>query len=430
MKNTEKEMGEKDVSKMKNLFYNFYFDETFHDRKITVNEEGVLNIFAEEKNDSYIGVFWGYPETKNAMVRNQFDELEKKYIERFGLVNEFKSTVIRRKNFIQGIKSFNENTFDFYSDFFKNLVNIEPIIHVNVTSKIELLLRNVFEMKVLNQMVFVVPNAFIYSMTKFILTYHTPRLLETLYNASEAGEVVLFKDELSNHLGKVIMALEGIPRKGRELPALMELEIIISNHEIWKTIDNKQDFIYYQNFDGFGYLLKEKKILPKKINLLLDKEEKTYQTAKKYRYNKVGQTDSEEDICVRVADHLSGFIGKMMYALVNDSSFKEDTVLEIERLKENDIVRKHLLNAKWFEFQKKHFELYKLVCKVFIHQQAAYWSVMTSSYGDQVVMLYSLLRYIDSFENYEKFIKISPELHAEKYNEACCLELERHYKEL
>ena len=412
------------------MFYNFYFDETFHDRKITVNEEGILNTLAEEKNDSYISVFWGYPETKNTMVRNQFDKLEKKYTERFGLINEFKSTVIRRKNFTQGIKSFNENTFDFYFDFFYVLEDIEPIMHVNVTSKIELLLRNIFDMKILDQMLLVASDAFIYSMTKFILIYHTPQLLEKLYRASETGNVLLFKNELSKHLSKVIMTLEGIPRKEREVPALVQLEMIISQQEIWKTIVSKQEFIYYPNFDGFGKLLKEKKILPKRVNLLLDREEKTYQTAKKYGYSKIGQVDSEEDICVRVADHLCGFIGKLMYALVNDSSFKEDAVVDIERLKENDIVRKHLLSAQWFELQEKQFNLYKQICKVLIHQQAAYWSVMTWSYGDQVAMFYSLLRYIDSYDSYEEFMKVLPEEHTENYNMVCCDELERHYMNL
>ena len=51
------------------MYYNFYFDETFHDRKITIDSDGNLNIFEEEKNDSYIGVFWGYTENKDLIVK-------------------------------------------------------------------------------------------------------------------------------------------------------------------------------------------------------------------------------------------------------------------------------------------------------------------------------------------------------------------------
>ena len=63
--------------------YNFYFDETYHDRKITVSSSGVANIFLDDKNDNYIGVFWGIQRKQNDEVFAQFRELEKKYIERF-----------------------------------------------------------------------------------------------------------------------------------------------------------------------------------------------------------------------------------------------------------------------------------------------------------------------------------------------------------
>ena len=37
---------------MSKMHYTFYFDETFHDRKITVKPSGVINTFTENKNDS------------------------------------------------------------------------------------------------------------------------------------------------------------------------------------------------------------------------------------------------------------------------------------------------------------------------------------------------------------------------------------------
>ena len=41
--------------------FNFYFDEAFHDQKIT-NIEGVLNSMTENALDNYIGVFLGLSE--------------------------------------------------------------------------------------------------------------------------------------------------------------------------------------------------------------------------------------------------------------------------------------------------------------------------------------------------------------------------------
>lgn len=216
--------------------YNFYFDETFHDRKITVDSAGMLNTFTEDRNDSYIGVFWGYEDGKDLSVSSHLYALEQKYIERFGLSKEFKSTVIGRKNFNFGIRSFNKNAFDFYNDFFGMLESIEPIIHVNVVSKVEWLVRNIFDMRKITLMPYVIANSFYYSITKFIIFYHSPQLLQALYDAAESGNGKVFQEELLNHLEEVIMALKGIERKEREVPALIQLHMIVSLYDFDNSI--------------------------------------------------------------------------------------------------------------------------------------------------------------------------------------------------
>ena len=39
--------------------YHFYFDESFHDRKIVIDEEKINTLYDENDSDSYIGFFWG-----------------------------------------------------------------------------------------------------------------------------------------------------------------------------------------------------------------------------------------------------------------------------------------------------------------------------------------------------------------------------------
>lgn len=409
------------------MHYNFYFDETFHDRKISINSDGMINTFTKDKNDSYIGVFWGFKNVKRSSVIKKLNNLEQKYIIRYGVQSEFKSTTINRKNFCYGIRSFNKNTIEFYTDLFKVLEDISPIIHVNVISKIEWLIRNLFDICSHNEMQFVNADSFYYSLTKFILIYHNRELIQALYKSYELKDNRLFQDELLSQLLKVISVLEGIERKKREIPALRDLYFIIKNYNMRNEVKNKYDFIYFQNFDGLINLLEELKISLKKVNLEIDNEEKTYQVALNYNFSKIKQSDSKNVISIRIADHLCGFIGRMMYALMNDEAIKEDNIDNIDNLKENDLTRKRLLNLKWFDLEEKHFILYKLVYKVLVLQQSSYWSAMSLSYGDQVSMFYTLLRYISTFDSFNAFKRYSPEEHVEYYNSACCEELERHF---
>lgn len=410
------------------MHYNFYFDETFHDKKITLDSDGTVNLFTKDKNDSYIGVFIGFENTKRKTIVKRMNQIEAEYIKKLDLKKEFKSTVFHRKNFKQGIRSFQRNTLDFYFDFFDFLENTSPIIHVNVLSKLEWLIRNVIRENKSIQNVIFNYNAFYYSLTKFVLTYHTPLLTKSLYDSIELNNPDYFKNELLNHLDKVKSAINGIERKSREIPMLNELYYLIDNYSFDYSLTKKYDFVYKQNFEGLINLLKELNISPNKVNLSIDKEEMTFKTAREYPFHQVKQVDSKNSIQIRIADQICGFIGRMMYALVNDNSFQEDMLSDINLIMFNDLTSKHLLSDEWFDIQPKHFELYKKIYQVLIVKQNSYWSTMTWCYGDQASMFYSLIRYISSYKDYDSFKMHSNHEHAEYYNTTCCNDLERHYK--
>ena len=97
----------------------------------------------------------------------------------------------------------------------------------------------------------------------------------------------------------------------------------------------------------------------------------------------------------------------MHYALTEDKQIKEDVVIDIDHLRDNDLSRKRLLSPDWFDLKEPQFELYKRVFKVLVVQQEAYWATMTWSYSDQVSMFYSLLRYFGSYNSYEDYKKHS-----------------------
>lgn len=412
------------------MHHNFYFDETFHDRKITIKPSGVINTFTENKNDSYVGVFWGCENTKRSSITKKLHILEDKYVKKYGLSGEFKSTNIAKKNFTYGIRSFNRDALEYFGDLFRMLESISPIIHVNAVSKIEFLIRNIFDIQILKQLPGVSPNAFYYSLTKFILTYHTPALIQAMYESAETGNGEIFQEELLNHMEAVVASIDGIVRKGRETPAVYQLHMIVSLFQFNNPINTKYDFIYFQNFDGLMKLLTERKISPKKVNLIIDLEENTYQAAKTFPFREVRQADSTNSVHVRLADQLCGFVGRMMHALMDDKLVKEDPVTDIDRLEENDLIRKRLLSPEWFDLKSEHFSLYKQVSRVLILQQEAYWATMTWSYCDQISVFYTLLRYIASYKSYEEYIKHTPKDHSEFFNSACCDDLERFYMTL
>ena len=104
--------------------YDFYFDESFHDRKIKLTSSGELNTLSDNALDSYIGVFWGCLHNDLNDAVTLLTAFEEKQKAKFGLSEgqELKSTTIAKKNFKYGVATFNSNTLDFYRDLFQCLL--------------------------------------------------------------------------------------------------------------------------------------------------------------------------------------------------------------------------------------------------------------------------------------------------------------------
>lgn len=310
------------------------------------------------------------------------------------------------------------------------MVEIKPILHINMLSKMEYFVRTVFPYVSL-QCPEISTKVFYYTMAKFMVNYHTPELIKAMCLTAETGNCQIFKNELIHHITLVIKADSKVDRKERELNLYHQLIEVIARYQFLQRIEFKYDFIYEQNFSGLMELLNEKNIPSKKVFLTIDREEKTTQAAQKYRFKRVEQKNSDESIEIRTSDHLCGFVGRMIYALTNDAEFKEDAIPTVKDIGNGEnFSKKHLLGNGWFNLNEKHFELYRLLYKFFIEQQCNYyWATMTWSYADQASMFYSLLQYINSYDTFEQYHQISNEMHAEYYNSICCQELERHYQQ-
>lgn len=411
--------------------YTFYFDESFHDKKIRINENGQFNILREDALDNYIGVFWGCPTSELASNRKLIQKFENRQKVQYGLTEEqeFKSTVIAKKNFKYGIRSFNKVTMTFYKELFELIDILNPVIQVNMVSKMELYLRLAFKGLHYFGQGELFEKSFFYTLTKFIITYHNEELLKALYAVNNYSSMMKFKQLLQYNFECIIKEIKGIERKQQELVAYQNI-LYVLNHSIMDELPEKEyEFQYFINFEGLCNLFEEKNINIELVNIVIDEEQSTYSASQNYRFQNIKCGKSHEIIELRLADWLASFIGRMTYGLFNDEGVEEDTVTNIRKIGENDLASKRILSENWFDIDIKQFELYHLLYDTLIIGHTEYWTAMTMSYGDQCSSFYTLLRYFSTYDNYEKYRKIDSKLHSEYFNSACCRELECSYQD-
>lgn len=407
--------------------YIFYFDETFHDKKITVNERGELNILKDDKSDTYVGAFVGF---KNGNIDNAIKDLkefEAKYREIFDIKEdkELKSKVVKTEAYRYGINSFNKNSYDFSYDFFEMLNKNEILLHITFRSKLECYVNEIFKDVKLPYIVNRV--LFYYSLIKFIIHYNDKELFIALYEATSEENVQKFKQILIDDIEKVLIADHGVVRKYTEEKALLEIQSIIENIDI-QPIQSKTDFEYELNYIGFINFLEELSIKPKDIKLVIDYEENTFEAAKKFKFGKLAKSHSKNNVRLHFSDLLAGFIGRMIWNLKKDLNETEVTLNEIKNKEEFDIDTQRLLSEYWFKLDSKSLNLYHLIFLVLIKKQKYYWNSNSSIYFDEAFCFYSLLEYFNNYITIEEYSKIEATEHQKRYSNLCCIKMNHRYK--
>ena len=409
--------------------YTFYFDESFHDRKIRVDEKGNINTLREDALDNYIGVFWGCPNSELLCNRKIIQKFEVRQKARYGLAadQELKSTVISKRNFKYGVRSFNKLTMMFYRELFEMLDVVSPVLQINMVSKMEFYLRLAFKGLHYRGHGELLEKSFYYSLTKFVLTYHNEELVKALYNVHDYNSMAEFKKKLQYNLERVIEATMGIERKKREILAYQNISHVLKNSEIDELPEKEYEFQYFINFEGLCNLLEEKHIGMECVSIVIDEEQNTYAAAQNFVFQNVRCGKSDEIIELRLSDWIASFIGRMIYGFYHDEGVEEDVVTDINKIEENNLESKRILSQNWFEIDEDQFNLYHLFYNVLIIGHTEYWTAMTTSYGDQCSVFYTLIRYFSGYIDYEKYGKVEAKLHSEYFNSTCCIELERSY---
>lgn len=401
----------------------FYYDEAFHDRKITVKNEKA-NIYNENASDIYSGVFNGYRLEDEKSIHDAHDKFEEKYkkIYTINQKDELKSTIIKKKNYQYGFASFNPNTVKFFNDFFDILCNGKVILHISLFSKTAFFIN-----KFLNNIQIQLDprtfskEAFSYSIIKFLFTYRNDDIINNILQmeTKEHAEGILKKLEIFMY-EVIVNGLSSKKKKG-EVNALLQIMMLLNHSKVKEEIEIKLDWDYMPIFKGYNKLLNERKINPKKVRLIIDEDQRTLDAAKKVGKYKSENGKSHEFIGLRISDILSHFLGEMSIAL--DNELREEKVLDINNLEDYDFETKKILSPKWFDIKEEQFLIWRKIEGMFYNYQLYEWTGNNNVFCDSPILIFALFEYIWQYETYSDFKEIPLEQHGEEFNLYCLKKL-------
>lgn len=394
---------------MNNKKFCFYFDESYHDRKICLDKSGKLNIFDKERSDTFVGAFVGVENYKIECFEKKFLEFENIHKKFYGIPEqeELKGITIKKKNFKSGLSTLNTNTVKFYSDFFDVLIEHKCIFQLNLFSKIEALVVETFKNDTQKIAMMCRYENFIYSITKFIFNYKDLGIAEKLFeysNELSRNDIIY---EIRSGLELVLIKIDSIKRKDKEKSTLKELLIILNYLDVQLDLDEKIKWNYDTIFYGIDLLLEEMKLSPLEVELKLDREDNLLASAQKNNhYGELGSYDSKDVIGIRCADILANFFGRLIYSV--QMELEENDSLNIKK-------ELNLIDKKWFNLNEEQFLLVKKIGKLFEHQK--YYSTYSSIYLDHPFIIFNYINYINCYESFKEFKALSMVEHKKEGNE-------------
>lgn len=86
------------------------------------------------------------------------------------------------------------------------------IFHINILSKVELFVRNLYPVTLLD-ITFIPSKQFYYSLTKYIITYNNVELIRKLFESIEENNIQTITQELIRQINIIIEIIKNIERK-------------------------------------------------------------------------------------------------------------------------------------------------------------------------------------------------------------------------
>jgi len=363
------------------MTYNFYFDESFHSRRISSSSLNDNDYF-----NSYISIGIGFKEYMHDKIRKKYMNFEKKQKDVFGFyceTDELKSKIVSKKHYKYGLASFNVKEVNLYQDYFEFLLNNNILYYFSSCDKLEYLLLqcNYNSSEMFNIY------ACIYSIVKMINVYRPKNVIMDILNNSTN----LISD-LKQFCKNQIKANGSLKLKELENEAFSNIVLFLEEMD---SSNINYDFNYDFTYRGFSLFLNEVGI--KNTNVFIDQEgtNKIVESAKKFDFKNVIPNDSKDSFGIRVSDMICGFISKMMRALYDDT--KNDPSIPY--------TTQHLLNSEWFRINDLQFKLYKTIAKYIKKYNNVYYGSYISLYCDLFSELMGLIYFFDGFSSYDEYIK-------------------------
>ncbi|MDR4943056.1 hypothetical protein RGU39_21075 [Bacillus wiedmannii] len=408
--------------------YNFYFDESAHDRAITYKYEKGLNIYMNAQNDLFLGFFLGVKKEKELDYLHQYLTMEKYWKDKLYGLNEhqeFKGTTIAKRKFEFGFKSFHQNDLKVYSNLFQLLDNEEIIFNVHMYSKTEYLILEYFEelnlptcipMEEYNAVAHLNQKELIYSLIKFLFNYRNQELLAGLFSGGEMSSEV-FLEKLKSMLDMVINQTDNVERKGRETPVLKFLLRALGHADIKGNPQKKYEWDYSPLFIGLSEVLKDLRIEKHSVKLIIDPEGtgNILGTAKQQGFLfSFDNEDSKGNGLIRISDILSNMFQRLSLSIYE--AIKEDPFVNAET---HDYATKHMLSKEWFDIKQEDvYQLYVRLNKILRVNNPNYCKVRSGIYLDYSEFTLALIAYIGGkFMNFEDYKRQAPEIHAKCFND-------------
>jgi hypothetical protein len=400
--------------------YHFYYDESFHDRKISNTLSG-LNIHDGSKSDSYIGTFFGFNfQSRNEIIKI-LEEFELKYKKMFGLSlsNELKGTTISAKFYKYGIASLNGYALNMYKDLVKFLISQPVFVQVIIQSKTEYLVKQFLDEWIIDnfnvffQNGFSIPT-FKYIFIKYLFHHRFPGILNELVNEKGFVSTSIIKMKIEEVFKSSLEITMKYERTKEQANAIQNMLKVLSKLEMSeKYIQMDYKWNYTQVFKGFNMFIKGANIKKENVSITIDVEGNTFAADEKECYGKLTQVKSNDDLGVRISDLISNFFGRIIYRL--HLELKEPDVIDAKSLGVNDYSKRRHISKEWFQLTEQQYELYKDISRFLRKGSKNYWSFYDGVFFDSSMSIIGLVLYIgEGCIDYSEYKSISILEHSER----------------
>lgn len=260
--------------------YTFFFDESAKTNKFTVDANGELNTTKNQMTDSFIGVFSGFATENVESSRTRFLEFEDRQRTRFNVPpdKEIKSTFIKKRFFEHGLASLRPEHIEFYSDLFRTMSEMNPLLSVVCISKMEALVKSVFDDLHCEEHGVIRDNVY-YTLTKFLITYGDNELFSAMVNVHSRKDEDKLKRIFSKKMMQVIEASMNVPRMELIQKSHSYTIRVITDRKVRIRTDDKFDFDSRSIIFSLTKLLDSIGISGSDIELQIDGEPDLYPQA-------------------------------------------------------------------------------------------------------------------------------------------------------